>query len=226
MPNINLVHIHLTSYTKALCFNISKGFLEFDSLENLLDLIDYISCSTNIELVGQPDKVRIDTDLFVYRQRIFFTTLADIFSLCGQESIEILFTDTVYFITQNVSLDVNEEKYLSFYAKQQGFDNYNDWLLNTCKVYIMFYLRLKNIEHISLIDDEALQYIKDRKGCLDRAPYLMSIYDLKQKNYIVFQQTDLEDPRLYTPSKANSILNYGFTNRNVLDDKKRGVFSK
>lgn len=226
MPNINLVHIHLTSYTKALCFKISKGFLEYDNLESLLDLIDYIKTNTKIELVGQPDKIRVSENNFVYRQRLFFTTLADIFILCGRENIEILFTDVVYITTQNAKPDQNEEKYLTYYAAQQGFDNYNEWLLNTCKIYIMFYLRLKNIEHISTIDDEALLYIKDKKGCLDRAPYLMSIYDLKHKKYIVFQQTDLEDPRLYTQSSSNSVLTYGFTNRNILEDKKKGLFQK
>ena len=223
IPSINLMHINLTSYTKALCLCINRGYLEFDNLKDLLDIIDYIRDKTKIEIVGNTDKIRVDNDKYVYRQRLYFIAIVDIFKLCEKFKVEFCFTDDIYFLTKTLKNNVTEQKYLDYYANKLGYSKYSEWLLNVCKIYIMFYLRLKNIEHLSNIDEDVEQFIHSKKGYLDRAPYFMSICDMKNKNFVVFQQTDLEDPCLYTTNNTNSILAYGFTNRNILDDKKKGL---
>lgn len=223
IPMINLMHVCVNEGIKALCYGVTRGYFETDSLEGMFEIIDNVDDS--IKLVDKIDKVRLKNGLVVYRQRVYFKRLETIARFCEIQQINFELTDNIALTKSSYKNISKDMPYLEFYAKKLGMSVEN-WLILVFRFYCYLYLKHKHLLDLSHVDEIVESELKTVKGLLDRAPYFLSVCDIPQLKYVVLQEFDIEDARLYTidTNGTSSFFNYGFTNITVLRDKKAGLF--
>ena len=77
IPTINLMHVKLNDSIKSLCFGITRGYFETETLEDMLTVVDYLE-QTEIKTIDNIDKIKMNDGTIVYRQRLYFVSLEDI----------------------------------------------------------------------------------------------------------------------------------------------------
>ena len=226
IPDINLMHVRLNDTVKALCYGITRGYFETNTLADMLEIIDALK-DLGVTLVFNVDKVKVADTRVVYRQRVFFTKFDKILDVCVKYNCNINCVDDIALSEPCYRFLDKDMPYLIKYADKLNMD-VETWLVLVFKYYCTVYLQAKHIEHLSLIDDSCREELVGVKGLLDRAPYFLSVCDIKNKHFVVLQHFDVCNEQLYTiiENGTTSMFSYGFTNLNVMADKKQGLFVK
>ena len=227
IPAVNLMHIKVTDTIKALCYGTTRGFFETSQLDTMLSLIDELTLLETVKLVEEIDKVKMRDGRIVYRQRIYFTSLETIIKLCKKLGFGFNLTDDVHITGKSMKIIQKDLPYLYKYANDLNID-VDDWLILVFRYYCFVYLQKKNMLDLSGIDESYFAEIEVIYGLLNRAPYFLSVCDIAKHRFTVLQYVDIENEHLFTAlDKATvSFYNYGFTNLNVLEDKKKGMFCR
>lgn len=212
----------LDSSNKALCFCINKGYIESDELEPLYYLRETIAGNKDwIYNVGKIDKIHLGGKNFCYRQRIFFTDFLKTCQLCKENGIIVQTTPAFKISITNIVSCSEELKYLEWYANvfSESVDNY---LTNTCKV--QMYSLLNDNLMLSPLKYEVEEILKHKEGYLERAPFLAMRYDNVSNTSQIFIPAKNDDRRLYTTDNLQLTDTYGFSERLIEKDTKKGVF--
>lgn len=208
---------------KALCFVINKGYLEIADLRSMLKILDEIKGTDGFVLVGKIEKVRLKANKdIVYRQRIFFKSLKSMLSICKVFGIRFELGDDFHITINNVLNCVDDLVYLERYSAK--FDEPIDvWLTNCCIVHL--HSLLLNMGMHSDLTEKFHKVLKGKRGYLDRAPFLISSYNIEKKSSAIFLELDTKDTRLYSKDiKEKLFIEYGYTDCNVAEDIKGGAF--
>ena len=211
---------------KALCFVLNKGFVETDTLEDMLDIIDYIrKHSDTLLIVGNIDKVKLrNSEKIVYRQRVFYNDLKELILMCASYGMKIEVPDTFRISIDNITRCVDILPYIEKYASFFN-ETIENWLTKTCLIHLKNLLMLYDVlfaYNLSLnIDGERAE------GYMNRAPFLMSSFDTRLKKSSVFiEPMSVFDNKKYYESEIinrNDLeLINGFTLNNIANDKKEG----
>jgi hypothetical protein len=215
---------NIASDNKALCFAINKGYIEAPSLDELLMLLDSIEEIPSIIKVGNTEKIHISTtDTMVYRQRLFFKSLRVMLNICKTLGLKFELTSDFHISINNIMNCTEELVYLERYANK--FDQTIDvWLTNCCIIHLNFLLLSMNM--YSDLVRTTNKILKNKKGYLDRAPFLIASYDIDKKSSGIFLESNLSDTRLYSSVPDSSLyLTFGYTTKNVKSDVKGGAFN-
>lgn len=212
---------------KALCLVVNKGYFETVTLDGMLDILDKCSDIDSIVFVGEVEKIKLsETSDIVYRQRIFFKSLSELLDLCKLKAIQFNLADDFQVSINNLVNCKDALDFLEIYAMQHN-ESISTWLTNVCKFHIVAVLQTKDMFYLSQLDEEMEEIIKGKYGYLDRAPFLVSSYNISNKTSSIFLETDIHDDRLYSFSiKDRDVLDYGYTSRNIANDIKAGVFKR
>jgi hypothetical protein len=208
---------------KALCFVLNKGYFESTSLQNMLSIIEDSQEFNDIILVGKIDKVRLKANHnIVYRQRIFFKSLGAILNLCKLLGLKFELASDFHISINNIMNCITELVYLERYAKR--FDeSIDDWLTHCCIIELHYLLKSKNI--YSGLEKDVDFYLKGRENYLERAPFLVSSYNIDTKSSGLFLDYNQDDSRLFREVvTGKDLLGVGYTDRNVEKDVKVGRF--
>lgn len=204
---------------KALCICLNKGYLQTNTLEDMLEITSDMVSSKYFKLVGEIEKVRlIKSDTIVYRQRVFFKSIVELVACCQKFAVDLNFTDDFY-ITINSCMNVlSSLVYMERYAKQWGID-IDTWLRTTCIVQLHQLLEQKGLP--SVFADRAKEILKGKKGYLDRAPFLVSYYDIDKHTSSVYIPLNTDNKQYYSDADLTK-LNFGYTVKNVEKDVREG----
>ena len=212
----------LEGKNQALAYCLNKGYLDFADLADLLSVLDYLKSSDSFVLVGSIEKVLSD-DKLTYRQRIFFKSLNKLIEVCKRNGIVIEVSRDFRININNVLNCLDELVYLERYARQfsQDIDTY---LTNTCLV------RLNNIFKQGSVKYELNRDIDDllidKYGYLDRAPFVISDYNIASNTSGIFLEAYVDDMRLYSGKvNVNNSIVFGYTTNNVQEDIEKRCFS-
>lgn len=212
----------LEGKNQALAYCLNKGYLDFADLADLLSVLDYLKSSDSFVLVGSIEKV-LSGDKLTYRQRIFFKSLNKLIEVCKRNGIVIEVSKDFRININNVLNCLDELVYLERYARQfsQDIDTY---LTNTCLV------RLNNIFKQGSVKYELNRDIDDllidKYGYLDRAPFVVSDYDISSNTSGIFLEAYVDDMRLYSGKvNVNNSIVFGYTTNNVQEDIEKRCFS-
>lgn len=216
---------NISKTDKALCFVLNKGYLEFSDLASLLNILDIFSEVKGIILVGKIDKVRLkSTKAIVYRQRIFFKSIKTLLSYCKVHGIRIDVPDSFHISIGNLMNCLEELPYIEKYASRLN-ETIESWLTHSCLIH--FHYLLESMDMYSPLE-RCLEIELDRKiGYLDRAPFLIASYNIDNHTSALFLDLDTGNKKLYSSevSKDKLCINYGYTDKNVKEDEKGGVFN-
>lgn len=226
IPTINLMHVKLSDSIKSLCFGITRGFFETSELPDMLKLVNRLA-TTDIKLVDNIDKIKMQDGTVVYRQRVYFVCLEDVANICRELNFGFDLTDDIYITNSSYTNIRKDMAFLETYAAKLHL-TLEHWLILVFRYYCFIYLKHKDLLDLSSIDEDLFAEIETVHGLLDRAPYFLSICDIAKYKFVVLQQFDIENEHLYTIDNkgTSSFFSYGFTNLTVLQDKKDGVFIK
>ena len=226
IPTINLMHVKLNDSIKSLCFGITRGYFETESLEDMLLIVDYLE-QTDIKIIDNIDKIKMQDGTIVYRQRLYFVSLEDVVDVCKRFNLGFNLTDDISISSSSYTNIRKDMTFLEVYANQLHMSVEN-WLILVFRYYCVVYLKYKNLMDLSSIDEDFFTEIETIHGLLNRAPYFLSICDITKHKFVVLQYFDIENEHLYTigDNGTTSFFSYGFTNLTVLQDKKNGVFIK
>lgn len=212
----------LEGKNQALAYCLNKGYLDFADLADLLSVLDYLKSSDSFVLVGSIEKV-LSGDKLTYRQRIFFKSLNKLIEVCKRNGIVIEVSKDFRININNVLNCLDELVYLERYARQfsQDIDTY---LTNTCLV------RLNNIFKQGSVKYELNRDIDDllidKYGYLDRAPFVISDYNIASNTSGIFLEAYVDDMRLYSGKvNVNNSIVFGYTTNNVQEDIEKRCFS-
>ena len=209
---------------KALCFVLNKGYVETDSLDDILRLLDDVEDVDVVIPVGGIDKVRTSDGDIVYRQRLFFKSLKTMLSLCRLHCLYVSFPETFHVTVNSVLNCVGELTYLERYSRRFGIP-IDTWLKNCCLMHMHFLL--KSVGMYSELEEQVNDALRGWTGYLDRSPFLISNYSIDTHTSSVFIEFDRTDRRLFTrPVDDILLLTYGYTTKNVEADIKSGYFDK
>ena len=207
---------------KALCFVINKGYFETSDLTAMLSIMDDCSRFSDIISVGKIEKVKLKSGNIVYRQRIFFKSLKTILNLCKVLGLRFELSPDFRISINNIMNCIEELVYLERYAKR--FDeSIDDWLTHCC--IIELYNLLKSLGMYSDLGKRANKYLYNRVGYLNRAPFLISSYNIETNSSGIFLGFQPDDKRLYNGrATGDELLKLGYTVKNVQKDIKGGIF--
>lgn len=208
---------------KALCFVLNKGYFETSDLNSMLSILDDVEIISEFVLVGGIEKVRIaKTRCIVYRQRLFFKSLNILLKFCKSFGLRFELSRDFRISINNVLNCVDDLIYLERYAKR--FDESIDvWLTHCCIIELYFYL--KSLNMYSNLEKFVNQYLKNRVNYLNRAPFLISSYNIDTKSSGIFLGFSADDKRLYDVGVTGvELLKFGYTVKNIEKDIKGGVF--
>lgn len=207
---------------KALCFVINKGYFETADLQAMLSILDDFSQFKEIIRVGNIEKVRLKSGFIVYRQRIFFKSLKTVLNLCKVLGLRFELSSDFKISINNIMNCVEELVYLERYAKR--FDESIDEWLTHCCIIELFNL-LKSMGMYSDLGKLVNKYLSNRQGYLDRAPFLVSSYNIDASNSGIFLGFQPDDRRLYSSrAEGKDVLKLGYTVKGVEQDIKGGKF--
>lgn len=208
---------------KALCYVLNKGYFETLDLENMLYIVDDAIQNKDFILVGKIEKVQTKT-VIVYRQRLFFKSLHGLLLLCKRYGIAFEVLDSFQIDINNTMNVTSELKYLEHYAKRFN-ETIDKWLTNTCLIELYFYIKSLGIE--THLERRVHRFLKQKIDYLDRAPFLISSYNITNKTSGIFLNYNPLDSRLFDEvSTGLELLKIGYTDNNVKKDIQLGVFSK
>ena len=211
----------ISKNNNGLAFLVNKGYFELVDLQSMLYLLDYCQENTDndIVLVGKLNKVRLKSGKIVYRQRVFFRDLSKMLDCCRLFGLKIIVPKKAEVTMNNMVNCRDELKYLEWYAMKYN-QTIDDYLLWTFK--IQFHLLLKQERIYSGLQQSIDNFLKDKKGYLDRAPFIVRRYSIKEHSSSMFFYSDYSNESLFTPN----LESYGYTDRNKASDTKKGVFHK
>lgn len=202
---------------RGLAFLVNKGYFELTDLQSMLYLMDYcVEDKEDLILVGNLSKVRLKNGKIVYRQRIFFRDLSKMINCCRLFGLKIIVPKHAQVTINNMINCKDELKYLEKYAKKYG-QSIDDYLLWTFK--IQFHLLLKQERIYSGLQQSIDSFLKDKIGYLDRAPFIVRKYNIKEHSSSMFFISDHSNEALFT----QNLEGYGYTDKNKLSDLKKGV---
>ena len=212
---------NIDKHNKALCFLINKGYIETDNLEAILYILDSITAVDNVTLVGSINKIKGKGNI-CYRQRIFFKSLIDMLKFCKLEGLRFELASDFRVTINSILNCVDELVYLERYAMHFS-ETIDEWLTNCCIVHLNYLLI--SLDMYSSLAKCSERILRDKKGYLDRSPFLVSSYDIREHKSGIFLECPLGDKRLYsvTPQNKDDMI-YGYTTKNIELDKKAGVF--
>lgn len=207
----------------ALVLVLNKGFIESKDFEVCYYASKFFeSYKDNYFVpVGNIEKIKLDKNNFVYRQRFYFKSLLSLLKLVKSFN-GFIYIPSSFRVDSNSLVNVSDcLPFIERYAKIVK-SSVDDWLTNVLK--ILLYetcLKLDMSEHINL--DESVLVIKSGVvGYLDRAPLLCGSYDISKHTSSILRVEDFNNTSFYS-SKCD-INNYGFTDKNIKRDIKEGVF--
>lgn len=212
----------LEGKNQALAFCLNKGYLDFADLSDLLLILDCLKESNSFILVGSIEKI-ISGNKLTYRQRIFFKSLNKLIEVCKHNGIIIEISKDFRININNVLNCLNELVYLERYARRfsQDIDTY---LTNTCLVRLNNIFKQGSVKYVlnKNIDD----LLSDKYGYLDRAPFVISDYDISSNTSGIFLESYVDDIRLYSAKvNVNNSILFGYTSNNVQEDMEKRCFS-
>lgn len=218
-----MLRSNISAENRALCFCINKGYIESDTLEPLYYFVETVKESNSIwlYLVGKIDKIHLNNERYCYRQRVFFYSFINMCELCKKSGI-IIQTANTFRITINTIINCTEDlQYLEWYANsfEESIDTY---LTNTCKVQI--YNLISSKKMTSPLQYEVDAILVGKTAYLERAPFLVCSYDVRNHTSSVFINKNNRDTRMYRIEKLENLDLYGFTEGMVEKDKQAGVF--
>lgn len=217
---------NITSKDKALCFCINKGYFETNNLMSMLNILDYLNEQSDIFIiVGNVEKVILTKNKnIVYRQRLFFKNLEELFLLCKKYGLTIDFPSTFHISINSVLNCKDDLKYLERYASMHN-ETIDKWLTNCCLIHVNNYLKDLNIN--TSLDRRVERALINKRGYLDRAPFLISSYNIDLKSSSIYLRDLENDERLYSYNIDDKLsIIYGYTTSNIKKDKKEGVFDE
>lgn len=211
---------NITKTNKALCFCINKGYFEFSDLTTMLALLDDIEEIETIVEIGQLEKIKTSGGI-VYRQRIFFSSFRIMINLCRLHGILIDIPDDFRITISSVTNCLTDIKTLEKYAFRQR-QTLDAWLTNCCIIHVHYLL--VSMHMYSFKEEQVQRILRNKKGYLDRSPFLVSSYSIRKKTSGIFLELNTDDERLFSePCERNSFyLKYGYTTANVERDRQGG----
>lgn len=218
---------------KVLLLSLNKGYIEADSLETCYYVTVYLETEHDgfFIPVGNIEKIKLsDTDDVVYRQRIYFKSLSLFLRVVKSLNCQMVVPNT-FKVTTNSLLDIiNELPILERYAKAVKSD-VDTWLTNVCLILLYDACKMTGVsDRINL--DDSVYALANQDGYLNRSPLLCGTHSAVNNISSVFRLENTEDTRFYSNDifgksivDGNKTLNcYGYTDKNVRRDIKRGVF--
>ena len=202
---------------KALCFVVNKGYFELDDLRSMLAIVDDLDDFDNIKLVGGIEKVTLDSDNVVYRQRVFFKSLTEMLSNCKRYGVLIKVPEG-FSVGINCILNCTDDlPFLERYAFNLG-ESIDNWLTTSCKIHLLELAKSVGVD-INLSDND-FKSVRN-KGYLNRAPFLICSYNIDKKESGIF----LHKSDYYSNvSDICNLASYGYTDLVVRKDKGCGLF--
>ena len=208
---------------KALCFVINKGYLEISDLNTMLNIQDEFAKLDGVIFVGKTEKIRLKaTKTIVYRQRLFFKSLRSVLGICKVLGLRFELGDDFHITVNNVLNCIEDLKYLERYSLKFK-EPIDVWLTNCCIIHL--HVLLKNMKMHSNLGTRVTKILNNKVGYLDRAPFLVSSYNIDTKSSAIFLELDTTDKRLYSKDiKEKLFIEYGYTDCNIKEDIRKGVF--
>lgn len=204
---------------QLLAFCLNKGYFETDTYDEMLDIVETLD--EKFIQIGDIQKVQLDLSGIVFRQRIFFKSLKELLELCKLNGIKIIIPDDFHIDINNVMNILDELPNIERYAQKEG-QTIEVWLTNTLFVNLNYLLEQQNM--YSDVKQRVSDILDYRIGYMNRAPFLISSYDIDKKYSAVFLHlSDTKDERLISIKPDDTILRYGYTDNNIKLDKKGGA---
>lgn len=212
----------LAKKSQALAFCLNKGYFEFEQLSDLYIVIEQLKDSKTFVLVGEIDKIVMIDGSYRYRQRIFFKSLLELIDCCRKNVLTIEISEEFNFNINSVMNCLDELVYLERYSNNFSQD-INEYLKYTCicRLYLVF--EASRINYNLNCDIDSI--LENKFGYLDRAPFVISSYNIDDKMSSIFLDDGIDDIRLYSMrvDKLNSIL-FGYTSETIKIDINKGCF--
>ena len=207
---------------KACCFVINKGYIEADTLQDMISLLDDIIDDKDFILVGSLSKVRLKgSGCVVYRQRLFFKSLYKLLEVCKDVEMDFILTEDFSIGISGVLGCINEVPYFGKYALKHG-ESVEDWLTNCCKIHLYNLMYEVGVPISSSFKSEINKILTDKTGYLWRSPFLAKYFDPESKKSTIYLERCVQDSR--TGIGGSLQITEGFTKNNVKKDIKKGVF--
>ena len=237
----------------AICATITTGYLECDNKDTLEVFLKYLVSATKLKDIGGFDKVKCKAGL-VYRQRIVFSKLADIVSICAKFDVSIIVPDSFKVTEENLRGIKDDLPFLEDYFHFQSscvIDlGFYGWLTYAVVSQLVQFCRGENALIFTAKNEEILCV----GGLWYRAPFLCgtssrnskraSLLVLSESHYLIqdnacdcivslidvpIDTLNNEEKQRYSSYKikfsSSVLIMYGFSKRNLLRDIKRGVIS-
>lgn len=157
---------------KALCFSLDRGYIESRSYDACVITSRFLDLTlkSNFILIGKVDKVLLKSGEVVYRQRVYFTSIATLVKISANFGIDIIITDSFKVGISQISRCVDWVSDLEMYSKNLLSDglSLDMWLTYCCIVQLYI---LCEEESVRLVLPKPIEsYLVD--GLLVRAPYI------------------------------------------------------
>lgn len=219
---------------KVLLLVLNKGYIEADNLETCYYVTAFLDSHRNdfFVPVGNIEKIKLSrSKKVVYRQRIYFKSFATFLKVMKELQASIVI-DRNFEVSTNTLMNVlSELPILERYAKDVKSD-VNTWLTHVCK--ILIYEACKKLDMCDRINltEDVYKVSKGVTGYLNRAPLLCGSYSVINHTSSVFRVEDISNQTLYDEDifdknivgESKELLDYGYTDNNVKQDIKKGVF--
>lgn len=240
-----LVYSNAGDKDLAVCYSITKGYIEARGTKaiNLFKL--YISRLADIREVGSIDKVLMRDGSTVYRLRIDFLNLVGLLSCLGKAGVPLEVARDFKITREHlVNLDLGDVVLLDNYFLKQDINLFSgdtlNWLTTCLLLQLGILCSIKNVE-LRCYD---ISRLKTYDGVLYRSPFLCGSYpnsfrkssivlfnldrgetSLYEKGYKLFDNLEKLGDNKYCVrnrivNSLNSYYMYGFTRRNIYMDSK------
>ena len=217
-----MINTSLKNRDTACCFVINKGYIESDTLADMLDVLDSIMDDKDYIFVGSLSKVRLKgSGSIVYRQRLFFKSLLKLMELCKQEQMDFIITEDFTIGISGVLNCISEIPYFGKYALKHG-ETVEDWLTNCCKIHIYNLMYELNLPVRSDFQADMDKILADKRQYIWRSPFLLKYYDPATKTSTLYLERYMLDGRADNDKVFQT--SEGYTKNNVKKDIKKGVF--
>ena len=206
---------NISKDNQVLVYCLNKGYFETDTLDDMKYILtecENNSSGDNFKLVGDIQKVDIEYVGQVYRQRVFFKSLKEILTVCSMNMVQVIFPLNFHIDINNVMNVLDYLPALEKYAYEQDGETIEEFLTNSFKIMINELLKHFNIHSQYKEEVERFLENKDLFTYINRAPYILSSYNIDQHTSAIFQ--------IFRKDSTNNMQ--GFTKLNLEADKKQG----
>lgn len=219
---------------KVLLLVLNKGYIEAKDIETCYYVTVFLDSHKEgiFVPVGNIEKIKLTkSDTIVYRQRFYFKSFATLLKVL-KELNSVLVIDKKFEVTINTLMNVIEDlPILERYAKDVKSD-VSTWLTHVFKILIYEACKKVGMKNRVNIDDSVYKLPKGVSGFLNRAPLLCGSYSVVKHTSSVFRVEDITNEDLYDSDifdkdiigEVKELIDYGYTDNNVKNDIKRGVF--